>query len=275
MNLFGKNKTENWIIKLFKITDNETAEKFDMENCILLAIDSILSQNSILKATDFDINYKDSRKTLNGFKKALKKQKEIVYSFVGFNSDKTNTNFTIDNPMLNWTEQPKNSSINISIQIASEFVELNSIELISEQLIKSFDFEYGFVTKLPSNNHSGTERKIKRGCFSTGVEINHIDHAWAFHSVGILDGFIKRLYSVNYLNKSHFTNLGIKELISEQGITENITNNITKWTLSSEEFDKLKNNEQIQNISIITADLGFLKTKKAKYFKGKMELKKA
>ena len=206
MNFFGKNRTENWIIKLFKITNNKTAEQFDMESCILSTID-LISQKTELKATHFDINYKDSRKTLNGFKKALKKQKEIVYSFVGFNSNKTNTYFTVDNPMLNWTEQPENSSIDISIQIASDLAELNTIELITKNLITSFDFDYGYITKLPSNYDSGTERKIKKGLFSTSVEVNEIDHAWTFHSVGILDGFIKRLYPVNYLNKSHFSDL--------------------------------------------------------------------
>jgi hypothetical protein len=273
MNLFGKKKTENWVIKLFKITDNKKAEKFDMEKCILSVIDSI-SQHSALKATDFDINYKDSRKTLNGFKKALKNQKEIVYSFVGFDSDKTNTYFTVNNPMLNWTEKPKNSSIDISIQIANEFTQLNSIELIAKKLITSFDFEYGYITKLPSNYDSGTERKVKKGLLSTGVEINEIDHVWTFHSVGILDGFIKRLYSTNYLNKSHFVDLATKEMILEYGITEKITEKIYKWTLSLEELESLKNNNQIKNISIITSDLRFLKTEKAKVFKDKMELKK-
>ncbi len=273
MNFFRKNRTENWIIKLFKITDNKTAEQFDMQYCILSAID-LISQKTKLEATYFDINYRDSSKTLNGFKKALKKHKEVVYSFVGFDSDKSNTYFTISNPMLNWNEQPENSSIDISIQIANEFAELNGIEQITKNLITSFDFEYGYITKLPSNYDSGTERKIKKGLFSTSVEVNETDHAWTFHSVGILDGFIKRLYPVNFLNKSHFSDLTTKELILEYGITENISDCITKWTLSTEEIDKLKNNEQIRKISIITDNLGFFKTEKAKVFKEKMELKK-
>lgn len=273
MNFFRKNRTENWVIKLFKITNNKIAEDFDMESCILSVINSI-SQKTELKATDFDINYKDSRKTLNGFKKALKKQKEIVYSFVGFDSNKTNTYFTIDNPMLNWTEQPENSSINISIQIAREFADLNTIELTAKDLITSFDFEYGYITKLPSNYDSGTERKIKKGLFSTSIEVNETDHVWTFHSVGMLDGFIKRLYPVNYLNKSHLSDLTTKELILKYGIMENISENICKWTLNSEEIESLKNNEQIQKISIITNDFEFLKTDKAKLFKDKMELKK-
>lgn len=273
MNFFWKNITENWIIKLFKITDNKIAQDFNMESCILSVIDSI-SQTTELKATHFDINYRDSRKTLNGFKKALKKQKEIVYSSVDFDSNKTNTFFTIENPMLNWTEQPENSSINISIQIATDFADLNMIELTTKNLITFFDFEYGYITKVPSNYDSLTERKIKKGLFSTSIDVNKTDYAWTFHSIGILDGFIKRLYPVNYLNKSHLLDLTTKELTLKYGIIENISDNICKWTLNSEEIENLKNNEQIQKISIITNDLGFLKTDKAKLFRDKMELRK-
>ncbi len=269
MNLFGKNKTDNWIIKLFKITDIKSAKEFDMENCIISTID-LIGNKLELKATNFDINYKDSRKTLNGFKKTLKSQKEVVYSFVGFDSEKTNTYFTIKNSMLNRTECPENSSIDIQIQISCELAEQNAIELITENLIESFDFEYGYITKLPSNYDSGTERKIKKSLFSSSIDVNETDQVWTFHSVGILDGFIKRLYPVNYLNKSHFADLKTKELTLKYGITENISNSISKWTLSLEELDILKNNEQIQKLSIITDDLRFLKTEKAKVFKEKM-----
>ncbi len=274
MNLFRKNRDENWIIKLFKITDDKNAEQFDMENCILSTIDFI-NQKTDLKASDFDINYSNSRKTLSGFKTALKNQKEIVYSFVGFDSNNSNTYFTISNPMLNYTEKPKNSKIDICIQISSEYVESENIEEIAGKLIKTYDFEYGYITQLPSNFDSNSERKIKKGLFSTKTEVNKTDLTWTFHSVGILEGFIKSLYPVNYLNKSHFADLITKEMILENGITENISENIIKWALSSEEIDRLKNIDQIRKISIITDDLGFLKTEKANVLHKKMELKKA
>lgn len=268
MKLFGRKKTENWIIKLFKITDRKTAENFGIEKCILSTID-LIRKYSDLKATDFDINYRDSRKSFNGYKKALKNQKEIVYSFVGFDSDRSNTYFSISNPMLNWTEQPKNSTIDICIQINSAFAVKRSAELIAEELIENYDYEYGYVTELPSNFDATTEKK--KGLFSTSAKVNEIDHAWTFHSVGILEGFIKSIYPINYLNKSHFIDLATKELISKYGITEKITENIYKWTLNSEEFEKLRNNEHVEKISIITSVLGFLKTEKAKLFENKMK----
>lgn len=274
MNLFKRIKAENWVIKLFKITDSQSALKFDMVNCILSTIDSI-NQRTDLAATDFDMNYKDSRKSLNGFKKALKNQKEIVYSFVGFEPDKTNTYFSISNPMLNYTEQPQNSAVKICIQVSSKFADQESIENLTEELTKTFGFEYGYVTKLPANYDSGTERKIKKGLFSTSVEVNDKDHAWTFHLVGILSGYIKSLYPLNYLNKSHFNESHLKELTLKYGTLENVSDRIFKWSLNSEEFNDLKKEKQIRSITIITDDLEFLKTDRAKLFNDKMKIKKS
>lgn len=273
MNLFGKKKTENWIIKLFKITDKNSAVEFDMENRILSTTETI-SQTTKLKATDFSFNYKNPRKTLNGFKKALKTEKEIVYAFVGFDSDKNRTYFTIDNPMLNWNEQPENSTINVCIQVSTEFSEQISIEKIAENLIENYDFEYGYITKLPSNFDSGTERKIEKGLFSITVKSDKSESVWNFHSVGILDGYLKCIYPINYLNKSHLDNENTKDLTLKYGTTSKITDDIYKWTLNTKELDILKNNEQIKKISIITPELEFLKTDKAKLFNDKMKLKK-
>ncbi|WP_194532857.1 hypothetical protein [Zobellia nedashkovskayae] len=204
----------------------------------------------------------------------MKKQKEIVYSSVYFGSANSNTNFTISNPMLNYTEKPNNSKVDICINIGFEFTSQNSIENIAEKLIESYEFEYGYITKLPEDYDSITERKIQRGLFSTSVRSHEHDGVWTFHSVAILDGFIKHLYPINYLNKSHFNNPSVKEIIFKNGHTKKITENITKWTLNLEEIEKLKTYERIKNISIVTAELEFLNNEKAKGFKDKMELKK-
>lgn len=272
MNLFQSKKHYNWIIKLFKITDIHSAKSFDMENCILLTID-LIHQNTHLNSSDFDLNYTISKKNLKGFQKALKSQKEIIYGYVGFNSKEKKAYFTTNNSMLNLIDQPQNSAIDIIIQIPCDFIEQKSIENIAKELLNEYDFEYGYITKLPSNYDADTERKIKKGLFSTEIEINEFDHAWAFHLVGINEGFIKEVYPINYLNKSHFINTSIKKLITQNGTTENISEYVTKWTLSSEELESLKVNQDIKKISIITPDLEFLKTKKSHEFNTKMNLK--
>jgi hypothetical protein len=274
MNLFRKKKPDNWIVKLFRITDQKSAEDFNMEECIINTI-KFIEQESILKPTDFDINYQITRKSLNGFMKALKSQKEIVYSFVGFDSNNTNSLFVISNPMLNWTKKPDNSSIDVCIQIASNIIDSEKVDKIAKGLIESYDFDYGYITKLPWNYDSNSERKLKIGLFSITSDVNETDHAWTFHKLAVLDGFIKRLYPINYLNDSHVKSSKLKELLSNFGAIENVTKRIYKWTLDSNEIEILKKNEDIYEMSIITPGLEFLKTDKAKVINNKMKLKNA
>jgi len=196
------------------------------------------------------LNYRDSRKTLDGFRKALQNQEEIVHCLIGFDSNKTKTYFSVSNPMLNWTIRPDKSTIDICIQIALDRIEQKNENQIAEELIPMFQFDYGYKTKIPSNYIAVTERKIKKGLFSTKVEINHIDKAWTSHSTGILEGHIREIYPTNFLNKSHFENSAIKHLIYSNGSTKEITEHILKWTLTSEEIKTLKTKKSIQEISI-------------------------
>ena len=74
MTFLKKNRTKNWIIKLFKLTDQNSAEEFEMESNILFCIERI-EQITELKAKTFDINYQSIYKTKSGFEKALKSNK--------------------------------------------------------------------------------------------------------------------------------------------------------------------------------------------------------
>ena len=270
MTFFGKKKPDNWIIKLFKITDLKSAEQFDMQRCFLSAIEA-MHENTPLRASHFDLNYKDSYSSLGGFKKALTEQKEIVVCFVEFTTDKSSALFTVSNPMLNYTQPPQNAAVDICFQISSDFLTQDTTEQIAEQFLTAFHFDYGYITKMPANFDALTERKIKRGLFSTGVEINERDHVWTQHSVGILEGYIKQIYAVNYLNQSQRNKPEIKDVIPEYGTLESISDTWVKWTLNPDEISHLKNNEAVRSVSFITEDLDFLKTQKAKEFKKRME----
>ncbi len=258
--------------KQTKITDKDSAEKFDMKSCILLLIDSIVQQTD-LNATEFDINFKSLGKSLNGFKNDLKKQEKVVYCFVGFDSEKTNTYFIVNNPMFNWTDKPDNSSVDVCIQIASNLCDSEKVDKIVGGLIENSDFDYGYITKLPWNFDSSSKRKLKRGLFTISSDVNEIEHAWTFHKLGVCNGFIKRIYPINYLNDSHLKSIRLKELLSGFGTIENVNKDIYKWTLDSNEIVQLRRNEIINEISIITPELGFLKTEKARMFYDKMKLK--
>lgn len=239
MKFLKKNRTKNWIIKLFKLTDQNSAETFEMESKILFCIERI-EQLTELKAKTFDINYQSIYKTKSGFEKALKSNKELVYCFVDFDSDKTETYFSISNQMLNLNEKPEKETIDFSLQISTKYCDRDSILELNRVLINNLDFDYGYTTELDSNYDSETERQIKKRLFSSSVSILEKDHIWTSTKINILNGTIKNLYPVNYLNKSHFSNSEQKKIISEFGNLSNVNNRIYEWDLTDLEIEKLK-----------------------------------
>ncbi|MBK7131128.1 MAG: hypothetical protein IPH66_17460 [Crocinitomicaceae bacterium] len=273
MKLFFKKEPENWILKLYRITDKNSALEFDAESCALLAVE-LVEKECHLSATDFVINFQNSIHSLSEWKKKVKSQKEIAYSYIGFNSNKTNSFLTLSNPMINCTAKPEFSYIEICIQISSKFADQSTIENISENLIVRYDFEYGYCIKLPSNYNAGNERKIKKNLFSSSVEVSEIDHRWNFHLIGIKSGFIKQLYNINFLNESHFSAPCFKELIKTHGKSTKINGSIQKWTLSSTELESLKHNTHVVEKSIVADGPVFMSSQEAKEFSDKMKPKR-
>ncbi len=245
MNFLKKNRTQNWIIKLFKLTDQNSAETFEMESNILLCIDRI-EELTELKAKAFDINYQSFYKTKSRFEKVLKSNKEVVYCFVDFDSENTETYFSISNQMLNLNEKPEKETIDFCLQISTKYCDKDSILELNRVLINELDFDYGYTTKLDSNYDSGTERKIKKGLFSTSVNILEKDHIWTSTKINILNGTIKNLYPINYLNKSHLSNSEQKKIISEFGNLSEVNNRIYNWNLTDLEIEKLKKTKRTE-----------------------------
>ena len=245
MKFLKKNRTKNWIIKFFKLTDQNSAEKFEMESKVLFCIEQI-EQLTELKAKTFDINYQSIYKTKSGFEKALKSKKDLVYCFVDFDSEKTETYFSISNQMLNLNEKPEKETIDFCLQISTEYCDNDSILEFNRVLINVLDFDYGYTTQLDSNYDSGTERKIKKGLFSTSVNIIEKDHIWTSTKINILNGTLKNLYPINYLNKSHLSNSEQKKTILEFGNLSEINNRIYKWNLTDLEIEKLKETKRTE-----------------------------
>tara|TARA_R110002051_G_C8616887_1_gene482717 strand:+ start:61 stop:813 length:753 start_codon:yes stop_codon:yes gene_type:complete len=245
MKFLKKNRTKNWIIKLFKLTDQNSAEKFEMEPNILFCIEQI-EQITELKAKTFDINYQSIYKTQSGFKKALKSNKELVYCFVDFDSEKTETFFSISNQMLNLNDKPENSTIDFHLQISTKYCDENWILEFNQHLIDELDFDYGYTTQLDSDFDSLTERKIKKGLFSSSVRILAKDHIWTSNKIDILNGTIKNLYPINYINESHLTNSEQKKIIPEFGTLSKVNNRIYKWNLTDLDIEKLKKTKRAE-----------------------------
>jgi HSP90 family molecular chaperone len=118
-----------------------------MEIFILTTIENI-SKLSGLKPDSFNINYRNSGKTLRTFKRSFKKHKTKVYSSLTFNSTKSDTFFKISNFVLNYFEKPEKSSIDFMFRVSSDLLDSNQVQHIAESLVNISDLDYGYITSL-------------------------------------------------------------------------------------------------------------------------------
>ncbi|WP_339608105.1 hypothetical protein [uncultured Roseivirga sp.] len=260
MGIFGRRDRQHYFLELYKIADQQSASEFDTQGLILRAVE-LLGNLTGLKANSFNLNYSDkSYKTVKGFKSRFQKYSEVVHCFVAFDSKNTHTCFTVSNPILNYLKnekRPNNSAIDISFQVDADLVEISEIQLLAEKLIKNFSFEYGYLHKFPTNKFHG-EKRVKKGFFSTSVSVGEMDYLWKNHQIGILHGYLKKLYFINYINKSHIINPEISKLLNSYGETEQISDDILKWILRDDEFQTLIALANLRNSCIVTEDLRFL-----------------
>ena len=146
MSIFGRKDRQHYFLELYKISDQQSASDFDTQELVLQAVE-LLENLTGVKADNFSLNYSSkSYKTIRGFKSQFQRYKEVVYCYVGFNSNETNTYFTVSNPLLNYlknAKRPDNSAIDISFQVDENLIGDIKIQTLAEQLIKKFPFEYG------------------------------------------------------------------------------------------------------------------------------------
>lgn len=272
MGIFSRTQRQHYFLALQKITDQQSASEFDSLDLVLQAVE-LMEKLTEKKANHFSLNYSSKGyKTIKGFKSLFQKYKEVVYCYVGFSSKETNTCFMVSNPLLNYlknAKRPDYSAIEISFQIDQSLITIDEIQTLGEELLETFSFEYGYIHKFPSNRFHG-EKKLMRGLFSSSLAITEMDHLWTNHQIGIKDGYIKKLYLVNYINHSQKSNPSISELIQNYGRSSYISDKMSKWEVTSEEHQELMSSDKLLDSCIVTEDFRFLKNPIATQLKAKM-----
>ncbi len=259
MSIFQKSGRQHYFLELFKITDQQSASEFNTKELILTTVDLIQNATE-LEADDLSLNFESkSYKSIEGFKSHLQKH-TVVHSHIGFNSNSSHTFFSVSNPMLNYTKdakRPGNSTIEISLQVNGEYIDRPGMHILAEELIQKFRFEYGYIHTFPTRKFQG-EKKLKKGLLSTSVSVDKTDQIWRNHQIGILHGYLKKLYYTNYLNKSQQGNSLIADFSATKGEIKTISDDITRWTLSDDEFQNLSRSAELEDVCIVTEDSGFL-----------------
>lgn len=264
-----------YVLKLFKITDEQSAKSFPMKKALVENIEHLTNLTG-LTPTHFTLNYSKDYSTFEGFRAALSKKTEIVYAFVGFDTDKTKCLFVAENAMENYSKnKPENSSVDFYLQFGETYYNDEKVISLCKELFENYKFEYGYIQRFPDNVYGGNERKFKGGLFSKSVTVSEIDHIWTFHAIALRFGNFKRLYNVNFLNKSHFENPELQPLINQFGTVRFITPDILMWLISTTEVESLVKLPAIKKriVQLEKSDNEFLRSKDAKAFNELMKIK--
>jgi hypothetical protein len=273
--MFSRKRKYFYVVKLFKITNEQSAKSFPMKKALLENIEHLTNLTG-LTPTHFTLNYSKDYRTFKGFQVALSKQTEIVYAFVGFDTDKTKCLLVAHNAMENYSgNKPENSSVDFYLQFGETYYNDEKVIGLCKELFENYQFEYGYIQRFPDNVYGGNERKFKGGLFSKSVTVSEIDLIWTFHAIALRYGNSKRLYNVNFLNRSHFENPELQPIISQFGTVRFITPDILMWLISTAEIETLDKLPAIKRriVQLEKSDNEFLATEGAKEFNELMKIK--
>ena len=273
MRLFKTNTEHFSVLKLFKVTDQSSSENFPMKSLILESIESVTKLTNI-QPTHFNLNYSKDYSGLAGFKSALSNLSEITFCQSSFFDLHKKCMLMIDNPMVNHSKKPINSTIDIYIEFPLGYLENDQIITLAKDLLKRFEFDYGYLHQFPKGFNGLTERKMSGGLSSKGDSVTDFDSIWTFHSVGMNRGYLKNFYAINFLNKSHLENETLNMIVNLFGIKKQLSDNIFMWTISYDDIDILKKLPTVRKYIIETAksENEFLKSEEAKSFNALMKL---
>lgn len=273
--LFGfRKKKEYKVIKIYQIIDVLQAESFLFKNFILDVL-SYTKELNELEYDGFEINFgAKTWKTEKGFKSGISKFKDsdiFYFKAVDKNDDVL---ITFENPILNLQNQPKNGILKFEISLNINLYEYDLLISFLKRKYDSFSFDYGYIVDLDDTYNHSTETKIKKGLFSQEIATNEIDYIWRFHCIGVNYGYLKSIYSFNFLNNSHLNSTAIKDIIRDGiGTFEPINEKITLWSLDDSDM-QIATERCIKAGNLIAEENSFsdfLNTEDAKKFKGLMK----
>lgn len=191
---------------------------------------------------------------------------------------KSSSCLTINNNILNFNRNqvPLKSKVSVEIALPSSIIDLNKMESFFKKLYDYFQYEYGYVVGLPEDFNFITERKIKNSFFSNSSSFKEIDRIWRFHSVGVNYGYLKNIYPLNILNKSHISQPIIRKCIDNNiGRIKQINDYLNFWYLKNDEVKDVKGFFKKSKYLIADKDSKdyFMKTKEAERFYALMKFK--
>ncbi|BDS11948.1 hypothetical protein [Aureispira anguillae] len=271
MKFFLKKKVKKYrVLKLFKICTLDQSLSLSTYR-IIDNIFSLLESISEDKLSYLELNYgQKTWKNIVAYKKySINKTKLNVVSFLAVNNDKSQF-VSISNPLLNFKEKsPEYGKVSIVISIEDNFFKSKIMEDFIMEIYNLFSFNYGYIVNLDEGYDWITERKIKKGLFTEEISIEAEDTIWQLYSMGIIDGYFKKIYPINFINQNQVRIL--KEInIEDIGDQQILNEHISMISLDENEIQTLT--RKINSINYFINDNNFLASRKAENYKKKMSI---
>lgn len=236
-----KKKKEYDVLKLYKVVDIETAEKFQSKRCINLIL-KFLNGYYDNKPNVFDINF--GNKVCNGFEKFeeyIKKvtDEKIVNLSAYYSSSKSR--FSFSNDILN-VKGVSLSYINITIVLDKSFLNSDLMLNLIKDLNNFSKFDYGYGFRMSENYNFDTEKKYNKSFFgdSVTVSISDDDIDTEKRKIDVKDGYVKKIYPFNLLNAKQLKSSTVKNNIDNNiGCLSMLSDNLFCWVLNDEDKSKI------------------------------------
>ena len=252
--MFWRSKKRHYYIELYKVVDFQKASDFNITNFIEFLITHAETTQQ-LKVTRIDLNYSNLVfHSINSLRKYENSERNICYAFVEYDVSEGTTYTTVDNFMLNYTSKehrPKYKALDIGVSIDQEVIQRPDVIGLVDELVKEFQLEYGSIHLYRSDKFYGNT-KVRHGIFSFSTLNNKDDLLWSNNQQSLRNGFIKKLYYINYLNKSQVNNKYLSPYLRSFGEMSEVNALIDRWTLTEKEYAYLINSTDISSASILT-----------------------
>jgi hypothetical protein len=239
---FAKSNKEYDVLKLFKVVDLETAKQFQTKECINVLL-SFLNKHYNMHPNVFDLNY--GNKVWNSFKKfeesIVKISDESIVSLSGYYT-LSKSRFSFTNNILN-LKGVALSYINITLVIDKSFLNSDIIINLVKKMNNISEFDYGYGFRISDDYDFDTEKKYKKSLFGNSISICITDEDINSEKrkIDFKDGYIKKIYSLNFLNALQLKSSKIKDNVEKKiGVLSELNDKLFQWSLNDDDLDEIR-----------------------------------
>ena len=223
------------ILKLYKVITNEN-KPWEKEPELIRNLIQFFIRATGKKQFSFNLNYgtdlyKDTEKVLL----MISKVDHLAYLHCVSSDDFEGSNFIYQRPIQfkPGMDKPKATFSKVNIFVEGK-VEQESIIQFLKDITLLFHFEYGYVDELNGKRYDLLTEQKKRFLSPLFGKKFDLERFWQFHLVGIQDGFLRNLYPLNLINRSHIEHPVLEKVIRKSGSLDPIGNKNFIWTLSND-----------------------------------------